>query len=132
MEKLAGVMSGRPAASAVMAAVVGRTCADSGRTADRVDRHIIHPVGRDHHGAVRRPDDLVAGGLHQDGPVLRGRESDGGLGIGRAFRHHDHRRLQFMIEVEDGAFLVVSRVARQQNRTCHGGREGCGILRQYR
>jgi hypothetical protein len=89
-----------------------RSGADPGGAADRVDGHVIHPTGRDHDGAVRRTDDLVAGGFHQDRPVLPRRESDGGLDIGRALRHHDHRGRQVVVQVEDGAFVVVSRVAR--------------------
>jgi hypothetical protein len=62
---------------------------------------------------VRLADYLVAGGLHQDRPVLPRRESDGGMDIGRALRHYDNRGHQLVIQVPDGAFVVVSRVARQ-------------------
>jgi hypothetical protein len=53
---------------------------------------------------VRLADYLVAGGLHQDLPVLTRRESDGGSDIGRALRHHDHRGHQLVIQVPDGAY----------------------------
>ena len=74
-----------------------RSGADPGRAAGRIDGHVIHSMGRDHDGAVRLADDLVAGGLHQDRPVLPRRESNGGLDIGRALRHHDHRGHQLVI-----------------------------------
>jgi hypothetical protein len=86
---------------------------DPGRAAGHVDRYVVHSMRRDHDGAVRLADYLVAGGLHQDRPVLPRRESNGGLDIGRALRHHDHRGHQLVIQVPDGAFVVVSRVARQ-------------------
>jgi hypothetical protein len=82
------------------------------RPAASID-YVVHSMGRNHDGAVRLADYLVAGGLHQDRPVLPRRESHGGLDIGRALRHHNHRRHQLVIQVPDHAFVVVSRVARQ-------------------
>jgi hypothetical protein len=54
-----------------------RSGADAGRAADRIDGHAtIHSPGRNHDGTVRLADYLVAGGFHQDWPVLPGRESN--------------------------------------------------------
>jgi hypothetical protein len=74
----------------------------------------------------------MAGGLDEDRPVLSRRESDGRLDIDCAVRHHNHSGHQFVVEVEDGAFVVISCVTRQQNRTCHRRREARGVLRPYR
>jgi hypothetical protein len=51
----------------------------------------------------------------QNRPVLSRCEGDGGLNIGRALRVHDHRGQQFVVQVEHGAFVVISRLAWQQN-----------------
>ncbi|WIX76866.1 hypothetical protein QRX50_36375 [Amycolatopsis carbonis] len=97
--------------------------------ADGVDHHVVHPMRRDHDGAACRADHLVAGGLHQDRPVPARRERDRGLDISRALRHHhDHRGHQLVVQVEDGAFFVVSRVTRQQNRTRHHSSQGRGFI----
>jgi hypothetical protein len=109
-----------------------RSGADPGRAPDRVDGDAVHPMGSDQDDTARRADDQVTGGLHQDRPVLPGREGDGRPDIGRVLRHHDHSWPQLVVQVEDGAFVVVSRVTRQQNRTCHRQHQGCGILWPHR
>ncbi|OBJ22405.1 hypothetical protein A9W93_13220 [Mycobacterium colombiense] len=70
----------------------------------------------------------MAGGLHRNRAMLSRRESNGRLDIGRTLRHHDHSGLEFMVEVKDGAFVVISNVTRQQNRTRHRRSQGCDIL----
>ncbi len=106
-----------------------RPGADPGRAADGVYLDVVHPAGIDQNGPFCRADDLVAGGLHRNRATLSRREGNGRLDIGRTLRHHDHSGLELVVEVKDGAFVVVSHVTRQQNRTRHHRNQGCDILR---